>query len=71
MIGIRWNEGEEMKKCINCDRSDQQVPLLVMEYQDRDLHICPQCLPLLIHKPEKLSQKLPGMQPGKPVEHGQ
>jgi len=32
------------------------------------VYICPQCLPILIHKPEKLSKKLPGMNLSRPVE---
>jgi len=55
--------------CLNCSISEEQVPLLVLQFQKEIIHICPQCLPMLIHKPEKLSDKLPGMQPGKTVEH--
>jgi hypothetical protein len=58
-----------MTKCIHCERSDLQVPLLQMWYRGQEVYICPQCLPLLIHRPEKLAEKLPGMQPGRPVEH--
>jgi recombinational DNA repair protein (RecF pathway) len=58
-----------MAACIHCEKTDQQVPLLQMVYQGKEVFICPQCLPLLIHKPEKLEEKLPGMQPGKPAEH--
>ncbi len=58
-----------MHTCLNCEKSEQQVPLLQMRYQGAEVYICPQCLPVLIHKPEKLADKLPGMQAGKPAEH--
>jgi hypothetical protein len=58
-----------MNICLNCGKSEEQVPLLQMRYRDAEVFICPQCLPVLIHKPEKLAEKLPGMQPGKPAEH--
>jgi hypothetical protein len=55
--------------CLNCNISDERVPLLVMQFRAETIYICPQCLPALIHKPEKLVDKLPGMQAGKPPEH--
>jgi hypothetical protein len=50
-----------MNACLDCGRTEQQVPLLVLEFRGGIIHICPQCLPTLIHKPEKLASKLPGM----------
>ncbi len=50
-----------MHTCFNCDRSEQDVPLLALNFQRRELHICPQCLPTLIHKPQVIVSKLPGM----------
>jgi hypothetical protein len=58
-----------MNICINCEKTEEQVPLLHMCYRGEEVYICPQCLPVLIHKPEKLAAKLPGMQPGEPVKH--
>jgi len=46
--------------CLNCDRSEQEVPLIVMRYRSDEILICPQCLPMLIHKPANLAEKLPG-----------
>jgi hypothetical protein len=48
------------KTCLNCEVSENDKTLLVLTYKEETLFICPQCLPLLIHKPEKLSEKLPG-----------
>ncbi len=55
--------------CLYCERTSDQVPLLLMRYQDKDTWICPQHLPILIHKPENLAGKLPGADGfGRPAE---
>jgi hypothetical protein len=48
--------------CIACERSSDEVPLLAVRHRGEDLWICSQHLPILIHKPEQLAQKLPGAQ---------
>lgn len=48
--------------CIQCGQSDQSVPLLQFQYQDKQFWICPQDLPILIHKPAQLADKLPGLE---------
>lgn len=58
-----------MNTCLNCERPDQEIPLLRMRFLSADVYICPQCLPILIHKPAKLAEKPPGMEPSEPVEH--
>ncbi len=50
-----------MHVCFNCNRSEQEAPLLALNFQGRQWHICPQCLPALIHKPHTLASRLPGM----------
>jgi hypothetical protein len=55
--------------CLNCSLNEEHVPLLVMQFHSKQIHICPQCLPLLIHKPEKLVEKLPGMDVLKKADH--
>jgi hypothetical protein len=49
--------------CLNCGTSDQDRPLVVLKFQDKELYICPQCLPKLIHKPYELADKIPGFEP--------
>jgi len=57
-------------KCLYCDRSSAQVPLIPLHYQGEILWICPQHLPILIHNPEKLAHKIPGAASfGKPDGH--
>ena len=59
-----------VEKCIVCERSSDQVALITLRYQDAALWICPQHLPILIHNPEKLADKLPGAASfGKPDGH--
>ena len=56
------------KKCVMCDRDDQQTPLLTLDYQNSKLWICPQHLPVLIHDPAQLIGRLPGAEKLKPAE---
>ena len=53
-------------KCLNCERTSQQVPLIALAYRGETLHICPQCLPSLIHQPQNLVDRLPGAENFKP-----
>jgi hypothetical protein len=56
--------------CINCGASETDRPLLTLRFQERDVYICPECMPILIHKPQQLVEKLPGMKPwGGPANH--
>lgn len=55
--------------CVNCGRTSQQIPVLRLEFQAQTLHICPQCLPTLIHKPHLLIGKMPGAENLAAYEH--
>jgi hypothetical protein len=48
-----------MTACLNCKATEQEKPLLTIKYQSNEIYICPQCLPVLIHKPVNLADKLP------------
>jgi hypothetical protein len=50
------------KTCLNCERTEQEAPLLMLTFKSEAKFICAQCLPTLIHKPHLLVEKLPGMQ---------
>jgi hypothetical protein len=41
-------------RCLNCGRTSDLVPLISLRYIQKEHSICPQCLPILIHKPEQL-----------------
>jgi hypothetical protein len=55
--------------CIVCQQSSQEIPLLVVEYQDKQYWICPQHFPILIHNPNQLVGLLPGAEKLKGHEH--
>lgn len=59
---------ETQAKCIQCEKGSQEVPLLQMEFNGQTLWICPQHLPILIHKPAQLAEKLPGASFSEPSE---
>ena len=54
--------------CINCKRTSVQVPLLRLKYMGQEHWICPQCLPIMIHKPERITD-LAGEWTKNPVKH--
>ena len=62
------NEQNE-KVCLNCNRTDEQVPLIYFSFKGSEKYICPQCLPVLIHKTQLLADKLPGVEITPPADH--
>jgi hypothetical protein len=57
------------KTCINCNRTDEKIPLITITFKGEEKHICPQCLPVLIHKTHLLADKLPGIETESPAGH--
>jgi hypothetical protein len=55
--------------CLYCERDSNQVPLMPVVFKGQDIWICPQHLPILIHKPAQLADKLPGLTQLSPAEH--
>jgi hypothetical protein len=55
--------------CVNCERTVKEVPLLALSHRHGAAYICPQCLPILIHQPQQLLSKLPGVEALQPHEH--
>lgn len=56
-------------RCVACDRDSTLVPLLHFEYRGGTRHICPQHLPVLIHDPTQLADRLPGAESMSPADH--
>ncbi len=50
----------EPKACVLCERSSDLVPLLTIEYRGSTLRICSEHLPVLIHDPSQLADRMPG-----------
>lgn len=48
--------------CIACGEDNHQVPLISFTFRGEQYFICPQHLPLLIHKPAQLADRLPGLE---------
>jgi hypothetical protein len=55
--------------CVNCQRTVAEVPLITLTTRVGAAYICPQCLPVLIHEPQQLLDKLPGAEALQPHEH--
>ena len=55
--------------CLNCEQSEREAPLLHLHYNGNELWICSQCLPTLIHAPQKLVGKLENAENIKPATH--
>ncbi len=51
-------EKQKTHYCLNCQRSENEIPLVNLTYSGRQEWVCSQCLPLLIHHIEKLKDKL-------------
>jgi hypothetical protein len=60
---------EQNHGCIACNRTQEQVPLIQIRFQNSTYSICPQHLPVLIHNPQMLAGKLPGAEGMTPAEH--
>ncbi len=48
------------KKCIVCERNEDQIPLVKFDYKQTYFWICPQHIPVIIHNPEQLEGKVSG-----------
>ena len=60
---------ENQPRCLVCGQTNQEIPLLKLDYQNNDYWICPQHFPILIHQPEKLVGLLPGAEKLQGHEH--
>lgn len=58
-----------MTKCVFCERTSDEVPVIAFEYRDETYHVCTGHLPTLLHKPELFSGKLP--EAGRGWSHGE
>ncbi len=60
-----------MKTCLNCQKSEQEIPLVTLQYQGKEAYICSECFPTLIHSPAKLAGKIKGAEKIQPAKHDQ
>lgn len=45
-------------QCVQCQRSSDETPLVPLRFQGRNLWICTEHLPILIHKSEQIMHLL-------------
>lgn len=60
---------ENTPRCLVCQETSHEIPLLKLEYQEQEYYICPQHFPILIHQPQKLVGLLPGAEKLQGHEH--
>lgn len=58
-----------IEKCLNCGRSEMEVPLVSLRHAGKQAWICSSCMPVLIHRPEQLVGKLQGAENLAPADH--
>jgi hypothetical protein len=58
-----------MKTCLNCQQSEQEIPLVTLQYLGQTAYICSQCFPTLIHSPAKLAGKIKDADKIQPANH--
>ncbi len=56
----------KIHKCISCEREENIVPLVSITYSQTPTWICTQCLPTLIHNPDKLQDKFENIKANTP-----
>ncbi|MGA7837776.1 MAG: hypothetical protein WB996_07400 [Ignavibacteriaceae bacterium] len=62
-------ENTALKTCLNCNASENEIPLVNLAYSGKPAFICSCCLPLLIHQPERLVGKLERAENIPPAKH--
>lgn len=63
---------QDTEQCVHCNRTSSEIPLLKMSYAGKQYWICPEGLPILIHKPYLLKEIAGAWNQGdalKPHEH--
>ena len=58
-----------MKTCLNCQKTEQEIPLVTLQYLGQPIYICSQCFPTLIHSPAKLAGKIKDADKLPPADH--
>ena len=41
---------DKQSTCLNCGRTEAEIPLVTWRYQGRELWTCPDCIPAFIHE---------------------
>ena len=62
-------DNPKINYCLNCNASENEIPLVNLIYAGKQTFICSSCLPVLIHQPQKLTGKLDGVDKISPAKH--
>ena len=55
--------------CLACGQTEQDVPLIRIQFRGTEHWICPRHLPVLIHDPKRLADRFPGAENLTAAEH--
>lgn len=56
----------ECYQCLICGRSETQLPLVAQRYRGQSIWVCTGCMPLVIHHPEEVRDRLEALSGGGP-----
>jgi len=59
---------DKLNVYISCNRDESIVPLVAITFAQQPTWICTQCLPTLIHEPQRLVEKFKSMDTNNPVD---
>ena len=59
---------DNLNICVSCNRPENVVPLASITFAKNATWICTQCLPTLIHDPQRLTDKFADMDTENPPE---
>lgn len=62
-------DNPKINYCLNCNASENEIPLVNLIYAGKQTFICSSCLPVLIHQPKNLTGKLDGADKISPAKH--
>ena len=62
-------KNDTLHSCIHCEKSETEAPILRLRFMGEEAAICSSCLPVLIHRPDRLVGRLKGAETIEPSSH--
>lgn len=47
-------DSKMINTCFHCNRTEDEIPIVLWSYRQRPLSVCSACMPILIHKWEQV-----------------
>jgi hypothetical protein len=63
------SESKNSGVCVHCERSEDEIPILRFRFMGKEKSICSSCLPILLHRPDRLVGRLEGAEDISPAPH--